>query len=89
LAHRELRRTFLLLPQQGCSPEQIVGREAPPHGEAENSWLAEVAAWNHVTFTQWIVGIRPTLDGLEIAPVIRSQWNGSNVIRHFGGFATY
>jgi hypothetical protein len=32
--------------------------------------------------------IRPTLDGLEIAPVIRSQWNGSNVIRHFGGFAT-
>jgi hypothetical protein len=59
-----------------CEPyvyaQMIAGREAPTHGEAKNSWLTGAAAWDYVAITQWILGIRPTHHGLEIAPVIPS-----------------
>ena len=54
--------------------QMIAGRDAPTHGEAKNSWLTGAAAWNYVAVTQWILGIRPALDGLEIAPVLPSSW---------------
>ena len=51
-----------------CEPyvyaQMIAGRDAPTHGEAKNSWLTGTAAWNYVAITQWILGIRPTFDGL-------------------------
>jgi cellobiose phosphorylase len=63
-----------------CEPyvyaQMIAGRDAPTHGEAKNSWLTGTAAWNYVAITQWILGIRPTYDGLQIAPVIPSDWPG-------------
>ena len=56
-----------------CEPyvyaQMIAGRDAPTHGEAKNSWLTGTAAWNFVAITQWILGIRPELDGLRIDPV--------------------
>jgi cellobiose phosphorylase len=66
----------------------IAGRDAPTHGEAKNSWLTGTAAWNYVAITQWILGIRPELDGLRVDPVIPSSWPGFNVTRRFRG-ATY
>ena len=55
-----------------CEPyvyaQMIAGRDAPTHGEAKNSWLTGTAAWNYVAITQWILGIRPSYDGLRIAP---------------------
>ena len=63
-----------------CEPyvyaQMIAGRDAPTHGEAKNSWLTGTAAWNYVAITQWILGIRPTLDGLQIAPVLPAGWDG-------------
>ncbi|MFN2284351.1 MAG: GH36-type glycosyl hydrolase domain-containing protein, partial [Anaerolineae bacterium] len=49
--------------------QTIAGRDNPRHGEAKNSWLTGTAAWNYVAITQWILGIRPAYDGLQIAPV--------------------
>jgi cellobiose phosphorylase len=70
-----------------CEPyvyaQMIAGRDAPTHGEAKNSWLTGAAAWNYVAITQWILGIRPTLDGLEIAPVIPEGWAGFAARRVF------
>jgi cellobiose phosphorylase len=63
----------------------IAGRDAPTHGEAKNSWLTGTAAWNYVAITQWILGIRPTFDGLQIAPVIPSGWRGFSATRVFRG----
>ena len=63
----------------------IAGRDAPTHGEAKNSWLTGTAAWNYVAATQWILGIRPTHDGLEIAPVIPADWPGFRATRRFRG----
>ncbi len=72
-----------------CEPyvyaQMIAGRDAPTHGEAKNSWLTGTAAWNYVAITQWILGIRPTLDGLRVAPVIPSAWTGFMATRVFRG----
>jgi cellobiose phosphorylase len=72
-----------------CEPyvyaQMIAGKDAPTHGEAKNSWLSGTAAWNYVAITQWILGIRPTLDGLEVKPVIPADWQGFEVTRKFRG----
>jgi cellobiose phosphorylase len=72
-----------------CEPyvyaQMIAGRDAPTHGEAKNSWLTGTAAWSYVSVTQWILGIRPTLDGLRIAPVIPKDWPGFKAARLFRG----
>ena len=70
-----------------CEPyvyaQMIAGRDAPTHGEAKNSWLTGTAAWNYVAITQWILGIRPTYTGLQMAPVIPSDWPGFKATRVF------
>jgi cellobiose phosphorylase len=72
-----------------CEPyvyaQMIAGRDAPSHSEAKNSWLTGTAAWNYVAITQWILGIRPTFDGLQIAPVVPSGWPGFTATRVFRG----
>ena len=69
-------------------PQMIAGRDAPTYGEAKNSWLTGTAAWNYYAITQWILGIRPSYDGLEIAPAIPANWSGFRAMRKFRG-ATY
>jgi cellobiose phosphorylase len=72
-----------------CEPyvyaQMIAGKDAPTHGEAKNSWLTGTAAWNYVAITQYILGIRPTYDGLMVAPAIPRHWRGYSVIRTFQG----
>jgi cellobiose phosphorylase len=72
-----------------CEPyvyaQMIAGRDAPTPGEAKNSWLTGTAAWNYVAITQWILGIRPTYDGLQVAPVIPSHWPDFTAMRKFRG----
>jgi cellobiose phosphorylase len=63
----------------------IAGRDAPTHGEAKNSWLTGTAAWNYVAITQWILGLRPTFDGLCIDPCIPPGWDGFSATRVFRG----
>jgi len=72
-----------------CEPyvyaQMIAGRDAPTHGEAKNSWLTGTAAWNFVAISQWILGIRPTYDGLMVAPVVPKSWPGFTVKRRYQG----
>lgn len=72
-----------------CEPyvyaQMIAGRDAATHGEAKNSWLTGTAAWNYVAITQWILGIRPTYEGLQVAPVIPGAWDGFEVVRSYRG----
>jgi cellobiose phosphorylase len=72
-----------------CEPyvyaQTIAGRDAPTYGEAKNAWLTGTAAWNYVAVTQWILGIRPTYEGLRIAPVIPGDWSGFAATRVFRG----
>ena len=72
-----------------CEPyvysQMIAGRDAPGFGEAKNSWLTGTAAWNYVAITQWILGIRPAYNGLQIAPVVPGHWSGFKARREFRG----
>ena len=68
--------------------QMIAGKDAPKHGEAKNSWLTGTAAWTFVNVSQYILGIRPTFDGLEIDPCIPSELNEFIVKRIYRG-ATY
>jgi cellobiose phosphorylase len=38
-----------------------------------------------VAITQYILGIRPTLDGLAIRPVIPTDWKGFKAVRVYRG----
>jgi cellobiose phosphorylase len=72
-----------------CEPyvyaQMIAGKDAATHGEAKNSWLTGTAAWNYVAITQYILGIRPAFDGLEVKPVFPSEWSGFEAVRSFRG----
>lgn len=68
--------------------QMIAGKDAPAFGEAKNSWLTGTSAWTFVSISQSILGIKPTLDGLEIEPCIPSRLAGYAVTRRFRG-ATY
>jgi len=63
--------------------QMIAGKDAVRHGEAKNSWLTGTAAWNFITISQWILGIKPDFDGLKIDPCIPSGWDGYEVKRLF------
>ena len=75
--------------QHRCEPyvyaQMIAGRDAATHGEAKNSWLTGTAAWNYVAITQHILGLRPALDGLRVAPVLPPDWAGFTAVRQFRG----
>ena len=68
--------------------QMVAGKDAARPGEGKNSWLTGTAAWMWYTITQFILGIKPTYDGLEIDPCIPSAWKEFSVKRLFRG-ATY
>jgi len=68
--------------------QMIAGKDAFRPGEAKNSWLTGTAAWNFYAVSQYILGIRPAYDGLEIDPCISPEWKTYGVTRKFRG-ATY
>jgi cellobiose phosphorylase len=61
---------------------------SPKFGVSRVPWLSGTASWSYYTATQWILGIRPEIDGLRIDPCIPAAWDGYEVTRRFRG-ATY
>ncbi|GAB5409347.1 MAG: glycosyl transferase [Balneolaceae bacterium] len=68
--------------------QMIAGKDAFKPGEAKNSWLTGTAAWNFYTISQYILGVRPGYEGLEIDPCIPKDWKSYQITRKFRG-ATY
>jgi cellobiose phosphorylase len=65
--------------------QAIVSNEGLNVGEGANSWLTGTASWMYVAATQYILGIKPTLDGLSIMPRVPSAWNDFTVKRLYRG----
>jgi cellobiose phosphorylase len=63
--------------------QMVAGKDAAKPGEGKNSWLTGTAAWNWYAITQFILGIRPGYDGLEIDPCIPASMAGFSVTRRF------
>ncbi|ENH4362026.1 GH36-type glycosyl hydrolase domain-containing protein [Vibrio fluvialis] len=71
-----------------CYPQNILGDEHPQFGLGRNAWLSGTSSWTYAAGTQWILGVRPDIDGLIVDPCIPSDWKEFRVKRQFRG-ATY
>ena len=66
--------------------QMVAGPEAATPGEGKNSWLTGTAAWTFVDVSQYLLGVRPTLDGLAIEPHLPERFDqltvkiGGNVV---------
>ncbi len=58
---------------------------SPRAGNTRTAWLTGAAAWAYHSATQYILGIRPEVDGLRIDPCIPSHWEGFSATRRFRG----
>jgi N,N'-diacetylchitobiose phosphorylase len=58
---------------------------SPRPGNARTSWLTGAAAWAYLSATQYILGLRPELDGLRVDPCVPSAWPGFRATRRFRG----
>jgi cellobiose phosphorylase len=70
------------------TPGNIEGPDSKFYGRGGWTWYSGSAAWLFKVGLEWILGIRPTLEGLVIDPCIPSAWQGFKVRRIFRG-ATY
>jgi cellobiose phosphorylase len=66
----------------------IAGKDAHKPGEAKNAWLTGTAAWNFVAVSQYLLGVRPELDGLCVQPCLPKDISEFTVTRKCRG-ATY
>lgn len=68
--------------------QMIAGPDAVTQGQGKNSWLTGTAAWNWLTVSQYILGIRPDFDALIIDPCLPDSIKELNVTRKWRD-ATY
>jgi N,N'-diacetylchitobiose phosphorylase len=54
-------------------------------GKTRVPWLSGTVSWSYHTAVQWILGVRPELDGLRIDPCIPRRWPGFKMARIFRG----
>ena len=65
--------------------QMVAGCDAPTFGEGKNSWLTGTAAWTFMNVSQYILGIRPTLEGLAIDPCLPASIKGFTCERLYRG----
>ncbi|SFX35776.1 GH36-type glycosyl hydrolase domain-containing protein [Ruminococcus sp. XPD3002] len=60
-------------------------KASPYEGRAHVHWLTGTASTVMVGCVEGICGMRPDLDGLEIAPAIPASWDGFRIEKNFRG----
>ncbi len=65
--------------------EYVYGADSPLFGQGEFTWMTGTAAWMLRACLDWILGVRPELEGLRVDPVIPAEWEGFTVRRRFRG----
>jgi N,N'-diacetylchitobiose phosphorylase len=63
----------------------IMGKDHTAYGRARHPWLTGSGGWNYTAATKWILGIRPSYDGLVIDPCIPGDWKNFEVHRQWRG----
>ncbi|HTX64983.1 MAG TPA: glycosyl hydrolase family 65 protein [Opitutaceae bacterium] len=54
-------------------------------GKSRVSWLSGTVSWSYHAAVQWILGVRPEVDGLRIDPCLPRTWPGFSMRRNFRG----
>ena len=65
--------------------EYVTSPDHPTYGEASHSWLTGSGVWMLRDGLDYILGVRPTYDGLILDPCIPSEWDDFKITRKFRG----
>jgi len=63
----------------------VAGKDAKFFGEGKNSWLTGTAAWTFTDISQCILGVYPTLTGLQIDPCVPEDFGDFSITRMYRG----
>lgn len=74
-------RRYRAEPYVYCS--NIFGSESDKFGLANVSWLTGTASWMYIAVTQYMLGIKPKWDGLEIDPCLPKEMLPAKIKRKF------
>ncbi len=79
-AHSEVRRV-----EPYVYAQTVAARASFHEGAARNSWLTGTAAWTFVNISQYILGVKPTPEGLTIDPCLPASLEAYSVERRYRG----
>ena len=65
--------------------EYVTSPDHPTFGQASHSWLTGSSGWMFRNTIDYLLGVRPTYDGLIIDPCIPASWKKYKVFRRFRG----
>lgn len=61
----------------------IIGPENPKYGWANVTQVTGTAAWMDIAATQYLLGLRPELEGFRLAPCLPADWESFSAYRKF------
>lgn len=67
------------------TPGNSDGPLSPFYGRGGWTWYTGSSQWLHRAAVQWIIGVRPTCEGLLIDPCVPKNWSEFSYRRHFRG----
>lgn len=81
-AHKDAERYWA---EPYVLPGNVDGPASPYHGRGGWTWYTGSAAWLHRVVCEWVLGVRPTWDGLRIDPCLPPSWTEAHMIRTWRG----
>jgi cellobiose phosphorylase len=66
-------------------PGNVDGPQSPLHGRAGWTWYTGSAAWLPRIVSEWVLGVRPTWDGLLFDPCLPTSWTEARMTRPWRG----
>ncbi len=66
-------------------PGNIDGPDSPYPGRGGWSWYTGSAAWLPRVIAEWVLGVRPTWEGLRFDPCLPPGWNRASMMRPWRG----
>ena len=61
------------------------GPASPKKGYAPLSWITGSASWMYRAIIEFILGVKPEINGLRLAPCLPTSWKGAKISRIFRG----
>lgn len=77
-------------PDSGVEPyavtNMLVGPDSPYlKGYGPMSWITGTAGWVYRSVTEFMLGVKPTAEGLTVKPALPVGWSGTTVCRKYRG----
>lgn len=65
--------------------EYVTSTDHPTFGQASHAWLTGSSTWMLRDVIDYILGVRPTYDGLLVDPCVPKKWKSFSISRKFRG----